>query len=74
MIFLKICLAIIIAISVRILEKVYTGEVPIDINNYDCSKYSDYISEEKFISIVKGIFISVYVFKIIVLLITIFIL
>lgn len=74
MIFLKICLAAIIAISALILEKVYTGEAPIVINNYDSSKYGDYISEEKFTSIVKGIFIFAYVFKIIILLITIFIL
>lgn len=74
MIFLKICLAIIIAVSALILEKVCTGEVPIVINNYDDSKYGDYISKEKFTSIVKGIFISAYVFKIIILLITIFVL
>lgn len=74
MIFLKFCLAIIVAISALILEKVCTGEVPIVINNYDDSKYGGYISEEKFTSIVKGIFISAYIFKIIILLITIIIL
>ena len=74
MIFLKICLVIIIIISVLTLIKVWNGGIPIVVNDYDTSVIASYMSEEKFISIVKWILISAYIFKIIILLTTIFML
>lgn len=74
MIFLKICLIIITIISVLILAKVWTGKIPVVINDYDTSVIASRMSEKKFISIVKWTLISAYIFKIIILLTTIFVL
>jgi hypothetical protein len=74
MIFLKICLIIITIISVLILAKVWTGKIPVVVNDYDTSIIASRMSEEKFISIVKWVLISAYILKIIILLITIFVL
>jgi hypothetical protein len=74
MIFLKICLIIITIISVLILAKVWTGKIPVVVNDYDTSIIASRMSEEKFTSIVKWVLISAYIFKIIILLTTIFVL
>lgn len=74
MIFLKICLIIITIISVLILAKVWTGKIPVVVNDYDTSVIASRMSEKKFISIVKWTLISAYIFKIIILLTTIFVL
>ena len=74
MIFLKICLIIITIISVLILAKVWTGKIPVVVNDYDTSVIASHMSEKKFISIVKWTLISAYIFKIIILLTTIFVL
>ena len=74
MIFLKICLIIITIISVLILAKLWTGKIPVVINDYDTSVIASRMSEKKFISIVKWTLISAYIFKIIILLTTIFVL
>lgn len=74
MIFLKICLIIITIISVLILAKLWTGKIPVVINDYDTSIIASRMSEKKFISIVKWTLISAYIFKIIILLTTIFVL
>lgn len=74
MIFLKICLIIITIISVLILAKVWTGKIPVVVNDYDTSIIASRMSEEKFISIVKWVLISAYILKIIILLTTIFVL
>ena len=74
MIFLKICLITITIISVLILAKVWTGKIPVVVNDYDTSVIASRMSEKKFISIVKWTLISAYIFKIIILLTTIFVL
>ncbi len=74
MIFLKICLIIITITSVLILAKLWTGNIPVVVNNYDTSIIASRMSEEKFISIVKWVLISAYILKIIILLTTIFVL
>lgn len=74
MIFLKICLIIITIISVLILAKVWTGKIPVVVNDYDTSIIASRMSEKKFISIVKWTLISAYILKIIILLTTIFVL
>lgn len=74
MIFLKICLITIIIVSILTLIKVWSGGIPIVVNDYDTSVIASHMSEKKFISIVKWTLISAYIFKIIILLITIFVL
>lgn len=74
MIFLKICLIIITIFSVLVLAKLWTGKIPVVFNDYDTSVIASHMSEEKFISIVKWVLISAYIFKIIILLTTIFVL
>ena len=74
MIFLKICLIIITIFSVLVLAKLWTGKIPVVVNDYDTSIIASRMSEEKFISIVKWTLISAYIFKIIILLTTIFVL
>lgn len=74
MIFLKICLGIIIILSILVLVKLWNKDIPIVVNNYDTSVIKSYMSEEKFTSIVKWTLISVYIFKIIILLTAIFVL
>jgi hypothetical protein len=74
MIFLKICLIIIIIINVLILAKLWIGKIPVVINNYSTSIIASRVSEEKFTSIVKWTLISAYIFKIIILLTTVFVL
>ena len=74
MIFLKICLIIIIILSILVLIKVWNEEIPIVVNNYDTSVIAPYMSEEKFISIVKWTLISAYIFKIIIFILNCYIL